>query len=196
MKTVLRDADHRYTVDGVRRPGIHEILKALGLDSEYEKVPAPILARALERGTFVHELCALHDQDHLDPATVDPALAGYHAAWIKFREDFEPDPRFIETPLAHDLYQYCGTPDRAGLYRGQPTIPEIKTGKSVPKTVALQLTAQRMLLEANGWSSERTRLVVVQLGADGSLNVMDVPKQDGSWLACLSVYQLQRSFRG
>lgn len=117
----------------------------------------------MDKGSAAHHATALHDLGTLDESTVDPAIVGYLTAWKKFREDAKYTPVFIERPLLHSLYGYCGTLDRDGL--------DIKTGSPAPWHI-LQASSYRELMRDNGLSENISDgFTNVYLSEDGTYKV-------------------------
>lgn len=142
MSEILLSDDHKYTVDGKYVAGYSEIAQATGLvrSMNYDEFYG-------QRGTAVHTMCDLIDEDNLDDSSIDGSngmlnLKPYADAYREFIADRNPDFTIKETMLYHPTYRYCGTLDRAF-----PLI-DIKSGVEV-KT--FQLEAYGELLRANGY---------------------------------------------
>ena len=155
MPEILLNDQHEYFVDGVRCPGVSEILLSAGITKPYTGDPF-----YGDRGTAVHAATWLDDQGVLDESTVDPRIVGYIEAWRKYRRESGFTPIGGETPLCHPLSRYAGTPDRwdASL------LVDIKTGQEAPWHI-LQRAAYRELLKRSGVKIRRD--CCVYLSADG-----------------------------
>ena len=135
-------AAHTYALDGVRVPGVTDVIRAAGL------MPDMRFASDwhLERGRLVHAATHMHDEDDLDESQLDPEIAGRVRAWQAFRA--EAGARFvitaIERPCASSLPCYAGTPDRVGTWDGRPCVVDIKAGEPADWH-AIQLAAYRAL---------------------------------------------------
>ena len=126
----LDEAAHLYTVAGVERPSVTQILKDAGLiDTTW------YTEEARERGKAVHLATQFLDEDDLDWNTVVPNYRGYVQAW----ERFKTESRFqighdasgkllIEYRLFHSVSGYCGTLDRLGTIGTAEYLIDIKTG--------------------------------------------------------------------
>ena len=113
---------HRYTVDGRCVPSVTQALEGAGY-IDLKCIPEDVLRRAALRGTRVHQAAALLMRSELEWSSVDVAIAGYVLALDLFMRQtkFQPDVASVEKPLYCAEYDYCGTPDVAGLY----TVPRL-----------------------------------------------------------------------
>ena len=126
--TVALDADHRYWADNGKTrweiPGVSFLLEwKFGKNPFFRKGSA-------HRGTMVHRACTLDDQGILDESTVAPEIAGYLAAWRKFKD--EKKVSVIENEfIVYDLsLGYAGTADRKITWNRsmRPCIVDLKSG--------------------------------------------------------------------
>jgi hypothetical protein len=117
---------------------------------------------AARRGTEVHALAAqLVDGTEVD---VPEPLAGHVESYLRFLDDWQPEPVIIERPVFSRRHRYAGTldmiADLTGLGRG---LWDVKTTRSgVFGEVALQLAAYR-------WA---------EFYLDDNGNEMDMPEVD------------------
>ena len=80
----FRESDHSYWFDGIRVPGVSEIIEGAGLtDPNAQKYYTKFHA---DRGTAVHKACELYDKGILDEDSLDPEVVGYLEAYKKFTE--------------------------------------------------------------------------------------------------------------
>lgn len=89
---------------------VTEVIQAFGIiresnDSEWY----------MERGSAIHLATEYYDMGTLDESDLDPQLVGYLEAWKKYRADTGYNPKYIEKPLLHSIFGYCGKLDRDGL---------------------------------------------------------------------------------
>lgn len=173
---------HTYTLDGKRLPSVTQVLEGVGLvDTTW------FTEEAKARGNYIHQATALFDKGVATPGLRDD-MAGYVAAWAKFREDtgFIPDPDAIEVPCYDKTWWYAGTPDRFGGYSCRPgaLIPDIKTGEPLP-CHPLQTAAYRLF-----WRTPLVDRCSVYLRANGKYKVKyhtDVQDWD-MFVSALNVY--------
>jgi hypothetical protein len=99
--------------------------------------------QAANRGTEVHALA--EELIHGRPVDVPPELAGHVDSYVRFLDDWQPEPILVERTVAHRKWNYCGTFD--AVYRlpdGRVVIGDIKTSRSgIFAEAALQLAAYR-----------------------------------------------------
>ena len=156
---LIRDAHHRYFLDGVELIGNTAALKSMGyINDRFYTVGGTA------RGTDVHEATRLLDQRKLNWATVG-RVAHELAEYRRFKVTERFTPLTIEKPVANLTYGYATTPDRFGLLgRGKAhrAVVQIKAGNPEP-WVGLQLA-----LEALCWpGSSPIRRYALELPARG-----------------------------
>ncbi|MSR15332.1 MAG: hypothetical protein EXR86_12370 [Gammaproteobacteria bacterium] len=123
---------HVYRVDGEVVPSVTQILEHAGMISAFCKDPL-----AAERGSRVHEACALLAQNQLDLATLDERIMGYvlsYAAFLGAASNWTLIR--VEQRVFEPLHQYAGTYD--ALFHGW--LIDLKSGGPA-KWHALQLAA-------------------------------------------------------
>lgn len=180
------DENHIYRVDGKICPGYSEIATATGLVKPYNGDPW-----YGERGTAVHTICDLIDDDELDESSIDGSdgttdLRGYADAYRKYLQDNEPKWDLSEQMLYHPVYKYCGTIDRVAFY----SLIDIKTGKTANP---LQLEAYAELLRVNGYVIDE--MYFLFLREDGTYKLKE-HKYDrhllGVWLSAVTIYNYKK----
>lgn len=167
---------HIYRVGNIIRPGINECLESVGLKPSLKMIAPDVLDFARGRGKAIHAVCEIYDRGHLGQYEIDPRTEPYLDAWKDFRRDWSFEPEIIETPMAHPIYQFAGTPDRAGTIEGKPATVEIKTVSGTASKpadwVGLQLAAQEILLDGCA-DYQAVNRVAVCLGSDGKYVVRE-----------------------
>jgi hypothetical protein len=177
---IFNEAEHSYTLDGKRLPSVTQILDRY---NDFSMVREEVMATARERGSLVHLVTQLYDEDDLDESSVDPLLVPYLEGWKRFRRECEFTPRQIEYRGAHPLYGYAGTLDRLGTMSRHDWLLDIKGGL-VPATAGLQTAAYVKLLPAN--FTDHIRRATVQLKGDGTYALLEWKNPD-DWAVFLSM---------
>lgn len=137
---------HAYYLDGQRVPSVTQVLSLAGL-VDLRDIPPHILETARLKGEYVHRLCEFLDQGDLDPASVDPALAGYVQAWERCKEERGFEVSAVEERLFYVSERglpFAGSSDRRVLFIADGDVPgilDLKTGTRLQPTTALQLAA-------------------------------------------------------
>jgi len=155
---------HLYLYYGHIYPSVTEICAPL---QSFDVSPA-VLQQAQRRGTQVHEYCQLIDYGiEPDELEVEPELAGYVLAYMRFLRDYKPQWEMIEQPLVSTAQHYAGTLDRFGTIDGKPWLVDIKT-TAQPKRPTLiswacQLEGYQRMLECDIY-----HFVDLQLKKDGT----------------------------
>jgi hypothetical protein len=125
------------------------------------------LAQRLDRMRYAHRDllagAALRGSDlhgfgerivHGETVEIPDEYRGPAEAYARFLDTWEIEPIATETPLANTEYGYAGTADlwaRIGVHDGAVALIDLKTGRSVYESVALQLAAYR---NADLWQPE------------------------------------------
>ena len=175
---VFDEEKHIYTYDGHIYPSVTEICAPL---QSFADVSPAVLQQAQRRGTQVHEYCQLIDYGvEPDALEVEPELAGYVLAYMRFLRDYKPEWTMIEQPLVSTAEHYAGTLDRFGKIDGRPWLVDIKT-TAQPKRPTLiswacQLEGYARMLECDIY--RRTDL---QLKKDGTYRLFDADDTESKY---------------
>ena len=130
-------ATHIYKLNGVRIPGVTEVMKFAGLvDDRW------FTEESSWRGTAIHLACELDDQDDLDPASVDEPVRLKLEGYRKFKKTMAFIPKTIEEMVCGKIggMLVAGRPDRTGFLGLLPIVMDLKSG-AVPPQTAIQLAA-------------------------------------------------------
>ena len=163
-RLVFDEERHLYSYDGQIYPSVTEICAPL---QSFDVSPA-VLQQAQRRGTQVHEYTQLIDYGvEPDALEVEPELAGYVLAYMRFLRDYKPEWTMIEQPLVSTSSHYAGTLDRFGKIDGRPWLVDLKT-TAQPKRPTLiswacQLAGYSRMLECDIY-----RRADLQLKKDGT----------------------------
>jgi hypothetical protein len=177
--------NHKYRDEsGAEVPGVTSILRAAGLIDT-----AWFTDYACQRGTLVHQACAMYDRDDLDMDALDPVLVPYVSGWIKFRKESGFMPELIESVVFNEQYFYAGTLDRTGNMNRQAWILDIKSGAAQPWTAA-QLAAYSACLGSNG-----RKRGAVELRNDGTYKLTEYKDRNDLqiFLGCLAIVNWKRN---
>jgi hypothetical protein len=99
-----------------------------------------VLQAAAWRGTLVHRALHWWAEGTLDTETLDPTIAGYVAAGIRFHEESRLVVANVEQIVYDPVHGYAGTFDLDGLIGDELWLIDYKTGLILPGH-ALQLAA-------------------------------------------------------
>lgn len=174
LKRINTNYGHRYTLDGRSVPGVTTLLSkglpkpalprwAAKTAAEYvadnlevlnslpdrESVIATVKQspwtqrdRAAVRGTDVHAIA--EELIHGREAEVPDMLTGYVDGYVRFLDEWQPEPILTERPIGNRHWWYAGTFDVIlRLPNGEILLMDWKTSKGVYGEVALQLAAYR-----------------------------------------------------
>ena len=119
----FNEKEHIYKVGDKFLPSVTEILKGLGfIETKWYKPQDSI------RGKSIHVATELFDKGVLDWEKLPDYIKPHVDNWIKFKEDTDFKPLFLEEHLYHPYYMYGFTPDKIGTIKDDYTIIDIKTG--------------------------------------------------------------------
>jgi hypothetical protein len=158
----LDAATHTYYADGQVVPGVTNTLKEAKI-VDYSTIPQDVLQAAAWRGTLVHRALHWWALGTLDMDSLDPAIAGYVAAGIRFHEESRFEIANVEQMVYESTYGYAGTFDLDGLIGNDLWLIDYKTGLILPGH-GLQLAAY---LNCR-CSPRRYRYAALKLNADGT----------------------------
>jgi hypothetical protein len=122
-------------------------LAELGLAQRLDRIRyahRDVLSGAALRGTRIHEFgeAIVHGTE----VEVPEEYRGPAEAYARFLDTWEIDPIATETPIANTEWGYAGTADlwaHVGVHDSAVALIDLKSGRSVYESVALQLAAYR-----------------------------------------------------
>lgn len=161
------EARHEYWLGEIRLPSVTQVLADL---YEFDGIPPDVLRAAARRGQYVHQATELHDRDDLDWDSLHPPYRPYVEAWLRFRDERQPEIVDAETPGYHRKLLYAGKRDRLLVLDGALTLADIKTTYKVSRVDALQTAGYQAIAEQDKVKIERR--VTVQLCGDGTYIVV------------------------
>jgi hypothetical protein len=183
---------HEYRWQRKLVPSVTTIIRG-ALGNPFERVAAPVMERARQRGTAVHKACELDDAGTLDESSVDPQIAAYVDAWRAFRREFGFEVLFAELPLYAHTHGFAGTPDCViKLPDGVRAVVDRKTGLPGP-AAALQTAAYAHLIDAEFGADLPLRRFAMRMLPSGKYRFHEYTEL-GDWrdfLACLAVHRLR-----
>jgi hypothetical protein len=148
------EGPHVYQWHGRRVPSVTTILAPL---TDLSMVERGILERARRRGTQVHTMIELFENDDLDETSLSDELWCYLDQYKLFKAATQFVPVYVEGRLYSREHDYCGTFDLFGTIDGVPNLIDTKSGM-VPKTAALQTAAYKQMgVELGLWSRTTRR---------------------------------------
>lgn len=169
MTIELNEESHIYTVDGVEKPSVTQILDLLSYDT-YGQIDKGTLEYAARRGSDIHE--ATQDLDLGLPCEVDGETYPYLSAYCDFTRDYYGiSHHMIEQPIYDEEYDYCGTVDRLSKVGSQLWLIDIKTVGSPNRLTYIKLCLQTWMY-AHALQTDCRRYGLF-LKKDGSYRLFD-----------------------
>jgi hypothetical protein len=202
---------HEYRLpDGRIVPSVTQILKAVGVASDFEEIAAMSdhLAQRVEfkrqLGTALHADCHAFDDDDLEWDTVHPEVEPYLQAWAAFRENSQLAPLTRERCVFHRGLFFCGTLD--GIFStptGRHVLVDIKTGNPDSSAAHLQTAAYEAAFLAERRDVEIHERWAVWLQPDKGIpyQITNYSARRDAWLdfqkfqACVTVFFEQAARR-
>ncbi len=185
---------NRYVREGRKVWGVTDVIREAGAGVDFSMVPRAVLQAGIDRGNAVHTAIQFLAEDDLDRATVDPAIAGYVAAYEQFVVDTGYRPIVAEVPMYSSVYDLCGQPDQLGWFRTMRILFDIKTASAPsPGPLGLQLAAYEHLCGVLWPREPLQRVYLFQPRADGTYRFRQV-STDRAWRVfqyCLRVVRDQ-----
>jgi hypothetical protein len=164
MPELVLDGGHRYWRDGVRVPGVTEILDGLGLiDTRW------FTEESRRRGAAVHAAIHFYLERDLHWPSVDERIRGYVEAAIAFLEDSKFEAVEVEKRVLHEgVPTFAGTLDVAGKFGGVETVADWKSG-AFSAVTGMQIAAYDIALGG----PKRRRRIGVQIRDNGKYRKTD-----------------------
>lgn len=191
---------HTYHYAGDVVPSVTQVLAPI---SSYAGIPPHILAKAAERGTYVHKACELLVWDSLDWDSLDEECRPYVDAFAKFLSESGVELELTEERVFHPALRYAGTadlicrlPKRRKLRRA---VVDYKTSLKLMPAVGPQVAAYT---EAQNAAQPKDAEKVVdryglQLRKDGTykLELYDSPNDMNVFRSCLVLHNFIKTER-
>lgn len=184
---ITLDKEHKYEVDGVRRPGFTEIAKDMGVikDNPF------YTAHGRDEGTALSEwnlFLAGGGEPEYEP---DACIAGRVKGFRKFLKDTAFTLEGGEGLLFSKL-NYCCKPDLWGRIGTSKVLVEAKRGAKL-KWHRLQTAAQAIALRENGFAVQK-RLGLYLSDGGYSLELHDDKQDEERWRALVMAYHAKRFY--
>lgn len=184
---VFDEATHTYRVAGEVWPSVTRVLAPI---TNFDGVPAHLLAAAAEFGTHVHAAIHLYNQGQLDRAALDPALAPYLDAWQLLLRETGAVVVESERMVLSEQHCYCGTIDSVVHWKRRRVLFDIKTTATPPASAGPQTAAY-----AEAMGASYMPRYVAHLRGDGSYRL--IPQTDArDWpvfLSCLNIWRFNNA---
>lgn len=183
---LILDDSHRYWFGQRELVSVTAALKAAGLVNDDW-----FTEEATLRGTYVHEACAMVDDDTLEMSSLDQRVIPYVAAYDCFLRDMKPEWAYVEHRVCDANRGYAGTLDRLGFLQGKWALVDLKSGGHQawhgPQTAAYA----RLVPHATGIKPTRFGLY---LRADGTyrLEPFTDRNDESVFFAALQIAQFRR----
>lgn len=181
-------AAHAYEWNARPVPSVTQVIRS-ALGDPFERVAAPVLELARQRGRAVHRACELDDAGRLDESSVDPRIVEYVRAWRDFRRAFAFTIDYAERPLYSLVYDFAGTPDVVGRI-DDTTVAVVERKTGLPGAAAELQTAGQAILVAKD-APQRIRRFALQMKPTGRYSLVEHknPSDIRDFLSCLNVHR-------
>lgn len=179
-------------------PRVSDILKATGLAQDFSGIPAADLEMARQRGIALHRLAEADHYAYLDPADIQPEVAPYFHAYLKFVAEKKHVPIISEFEVISTRWGFCGHPDRLAWHGTRRVLCDWKTGDSLDlESVALQLCAYKLAFDEQHPTELIHETFAVQFRSDATyrLHPIDTGPSMHIWQAAVIVFRSRRQRR-
>lgn len=197
---------HSYAWHG--KPVVN-VTRALGLVTDYSRIPESILNKARDEGIAIHRTCELYCKDDLDEASLPAWLVPRLAAFKRFIAECQFRLAASEQKVYHHQHGYAGTLDLDGTIEvpqgrrsiTMPVVVDIKRSFYAGRAIGLQTAAYAEALTSEererGIEQRRRVRFALQLRADGQyrLQPFNDPSDYAAFLACLQVWRLREQLQ-
>ena len=179
---------HEYRIGDRVLPSVTQVLTEAGLIN-----PSWYSPEAAERGTVVHECCAILNRGLvLDWDTVDDRVWPYVDAYRCFLGEMGDRLHIseVEYRVMNANYGYAGTTDILGKWDGRPMVCDIKTGDPEPWH-ALQLAGY-----SEAYPIVRPERYCIYLNSDGKYGLKHYtdPSDRTAFLSAVALVNWKRRF--
>ena len=175
-------AVHAFTWRGQPVPSVTQVLRDMGLASSWFK-DDPMYR---ERGAAVHLACQYIDDGTFDESETHPELLGYTKGYQRFLADSGFVSQRSEVAAYSPGLKVAGITDKVGESNHRTWLLDLKSGKSAPKGVELQLGLYRLIL-GNGITMNGEEISMkfdavkcLHLPGDNSYSLIDA--SDARWM--------------
>lgn len=171
------ETNHIYSVNGVKIPGVTEILSPITADG-YSKINPAVLEHAAMKGTLVHEWCEMFDYGCADDV-MPTELVPYCQAYANFIRDYRPRWEKIEEIVYNEKAGYAGRLDRFGVIDGDKSVVDIKTISSPSTKTHISVCCQTAAYAAaiDRTDAERYALYLKPDGTYRLFNCLDYEQE-------------------
>lgn len=139
---------HEYSMNGVVIPSCTGLLQEFGM-LDFSSVPPDRLEYKRLLGAAVDIATDLYDDGLLDENSVDPRIAPYILAWIKFRQVTKFKPAKNKIRMASKKWRFGGELDKYGAFKGSSDILDVKCTFHMYRSTGPQLAGYDILFKEN-----------------------------------------------
>lgn len=189
MPLIVLDADHKYWVDTVNKPGFTEIKDAMCGKSKAADFYTP---EGRAEGISLHHWFNFLSQGKVPLHKPDRRIAGRVDGIKKFLYESGFVRYGGETPLYCSSLNYCVTPDGWGKIATRYCLVELKRN-TVEKTHKLQTAAQKIALAEIDFRADDRYALYLRDG-DYSLKLHDDPGDEHRWRAIVNGFHATRFY--
>lgn len=159
---------HIYTLDGQMLPSVTTVMRPLN-EALYRGVDEEVMRMAAARGTAIHN--AVENYVLYGVEDIEPMHRGYFEGFLKWWNEYRPEPMATESRLYHRFLRYAGTADLPCLIDGKRVLVDYKTSALVNKMLTgVQLEAYAKAYESHGFKFDEK--AIVHLKNDGSYQMV------------------------
>lgn len=172
------------------------------IPSNFAGISPEVLEAAADRGTEVHQACALHARNLFVTAFSSPDREGYFNSFVEWFDKYVVEVFYVEHEFIDEAFGFLGHVDLVCLLvDGRLVVVDLKTPAAESKTWRLQLGAYKYLvfthLHKNGFKYQVVDCMSLRLmktGKEAKAVVYEEGINDFAvFLSCLNVHRFFNS---
>lgn len=179
---------HEYFVDGIKYPGVTDIIKAEGV-SNFDMVNPAVLEAARDFGKKGHKMIEFWNLGKLNEDKLSAPLKPYLESWKQFVSDYKVEIIAVETKLYSKIWRYAGTLDVVAKMKGLLSLIDVKFSKQLYSSVDLQTGGYAKLWEDNNKEKIKKRYCVRPTEKRAKVDPLTETTDTSVFLSALQMYR-------
>ena len=194
VTTICGLLDKPFLVRWANKLGLEgiDVSKYVDLLADIGSAAHEVIACKLAQKEVPDEFYKHFSQEHIEGSTVSVAK------FMRWFEINQPKPILIEKGLVSETYKYGGTLDLYCELKGKKTLIDWKTGSGLYESHKIQLSANKNLLEENGYPVDECRLLSIGRNDKEDTHEVVVNSMDKRFKVftnLLEIYYLQKELK-
>jgi len=164
----FEESRHIYTLNGQILPSVTTVMRPLN-EALYKGIDEEVMRLAAARGTAIHN--AVENYVLYGVEDIESIHRGYFDGFLKWWDDYKPEPMATESRMYHKFLRYAGTADLPCMINGRKVLIDYKTSAVVNEMLTgVQLEGYAKAYESHGFRFDEK--AIVHLKNDGSYKMI------------------------